>query len=370
MPVETIKVGDEEVTRFVFPMATTGTEAGVREADPPEAIIPGACYRGHTTILSGAPKAGKTTLIRDWIRTIGKAHDSVSQHSHFMLHDRMVKASRVLVFSEEAPYQWDSFFADMRQEGICRAASDGGENVADFEWCRIYDRRHRGIAPATPVERLLWIEAVIEMVKAMDIDLVIIDPVTRFLALASENDNAEVLNALVQLERVATEGECGLLMLHHTGKSGGQARGASAFLQNPDVLLTLRRAREEEDVDMAPDQDEVRILTGTGRFPEIEEIVACWRTDEDGFMATTTVEKVRKMTQNDTDADAILTFISREQPAREMLEAAEYDGISGAEIREETGLSQVRMHRAVRLLISKNAIFKRGTTRNARYHLT
>ncbi len=369
MPVEEIQVNGEPVTRFVFPPPTSGTESATNETEPPEAILPGVCYRFHTTLMSGAPKAGKTTLIRDWIRSIGKAHDSHTQHSHFMLRDRLVKASRVLVFSEEAPYQWDSFFADMRQENICKVATNADGAVCDFSWCQIYDRRHAGIAPTTPLERLLWIEAVIQMVKDLKIDMVIIDPITRFLALASENDNAEVLTALVQLERVASEGGCGLLMLHHTGKSGGQARGASAFLQNADVLLTLRHAREEEEILDAPDPNEVRMLTGTGRFPEIEGIVGCWRTD-DGFAATTSVSQGAKRSQTDHDADAILAFISGEQPARELLEAADYDGISGSDIREATGITQVRMHRAIRMLISKNAIWKRGTTKNARYHLT
>ena len=370
MPIEEIKRKDgETVIRWVFPPPVSGTEAATNEVDPPEAVIPGVAYRGHTSLLSGAPKAGKTTLLRDWIRNIARAHDSDSQHAPFMLRDRLVPAARVLIFSEEAPYQWDSFFQEMRIEGLCRYSRDNdGGNRCDYDWIRVFDRRHAGITPQKPTDRLLWIESVIELVKAWEIDLVVIDPLTRFLALASENDNSEVLTALVQLERIASEGDCALLMLHHTGKAGGQARGASAFLQNADVLLTLRHAREEEEVDEAPDQDHVRILTGTGRFEEIEHSVACWRTDR-GFEATTTVTHAKKMTQTEIDADAIVSYMRIEQPSREMLESSEFDGFPGNEIRDACKLDSIRLHRAVKILTAKNAVRKVGLTRNTRYYL-
>ena len=356
MAVETLKTKDgEEIVRWTFPPATSGSVASTTESTPPEAIIPGVAYRGHTSLLSGAPKAGKSTFLRDCIRTIAKAHDSVNQHHHFMLRDRLVKASRVLVFSEEAPFQWNSFFADMRSEDICRAATKFGEADCDFDWFHLYDRRHPGITPTNPIERKLWINAVIDMVDAFSIDLVVIDPVTRFLALTSENDNSEVLQAMVDLERIASDGKCALLMLHHTGKAGGQARGASAFLQNPDVLLTLRMAREDEEVAEAPDPGQVRVLTGTGRFQEIEPAVACWLT-EDGFEATRSVEKGQKRTQTDEDSDEILRFVSKIQPERELLADTVFDGIPGGEIRDSCKLTQVRMQRAMRMLLSKNAL--------------
>lgn len=370
MALETLKNNDgEEIVRWTFPPATSGSTASTTEIEPPEAILPGIAYRGHTSLLSGAPKAGKSTFLRDCIRTIAKAHDSLNQHSHFMLRDRLVKASNVLVFSEEAPFQWNSFFADMRSEDICRAATKFGEAACDFDWFRLYDRRHGGITPSNAIERRLWINAVIDMVDAYSIDLVVIDPITRFMALNSENDNSEVLQAMVEMERIAADGNCALLMLHHTGKAGGQARGASAFLQNPDVLLTLRMAREEEEVAEAPVPSEVRMLTGTGRFPEIEPSIACWLT-EDGFEATRSVDKAPRRTQADDDADEILRFISKVQPEREMLADTVFDGIAGGEIRTTAKLTPVRMQRAMRMLLSKNALRKTGSTRDARYFLT
>ena len=369
MALETLKTNEgEEVVRWTFPPATSGSSASTTEITPPEAILPGIAYRGHTSLLSGAPKAGKSTFLRDCIRTIAKAHDSVNQHSHFMLRDRLVKAAKVLVFSEEAPYQWNSFFADMRSEDICRAATKFGEADCDFDWFHLYDRRHAGITPTTGIERKLWINAVIDMVDAFDIDLVVIDPITRFMALNSENDNAEVLSAMIGMERIASGGKCALLMLHHTGKAGGQARGASAFLQNPDVLLTLRMAREDEEVAEAPEPSQVRVLTGSGRFPEIEPAMACWLT-EDGFEATRSVEQGHRRTQADDDADAILVLVNRLQPEREMLADSVFDGIPGGEIRKECKLTPVRMQRAMRMLLSKNALRKTGNTRDARYFL-
>jgi len=245
MPIEDIKTKEGTTTRFAFPPPITGTAAAMDKTPPPEAIIPGICWRGATSLISGAPKSGKSTLLRDWIRRIGKARFNENLHHQFVLPDRLVRAANILYFSEEAPFAWNAFFQEMQADKVCYAArSSEGENLSDFDWFRLFDRRHSGIAPLRADERSMWVDAVIEVVNHFDIDMVVLDPITRFLALTSENDNSEVLSAMMEVERIASEGNCALMMIHHTGKAGGQARGASAFLQNVDAILTLRKGRK------------------------------------------------------------------------------------------------------------------------------
>ena len=274
MPIEDIKTKEGTRTRFVFPSPVSGTDAAGCDSSPPEALIPGILWRSHCTLLAGAPKCGKSTLIRDWIKRVAKARHNPNLCHQFMLPDRLVRASNVLFFSEESPFAWNAFFQEMQADRVCYSSrSSDGQDQSDFDWFKLFDRRHTGIAPIRPDERSYWVDSVIEIVKAYEIDMVVLDPVTRFLALASENDNSEVLAAMVDVERIATEGNCGLLMLHHTSKAGGQARGASAFLQNADAILTLRKPREGEEVERLPirnpfasSKDQAGSMRSSGRW--------------------------------------------------------------------------------------------------------
>ena len=370
MPIEDVKTKEGTRTRFVFPSPVSGTDAAECDSSPPEALIPGILWRCHTTLLAGAPKCGKSTLIRDWIRRVAKARHNPNLCHQFMLPDRLVRASNVLFFSEESPFAWNAFFQEMQADRVCYSSrSSEGEDQSDFDWFKLFDRRHSGIAPIRPDERSYWVDSVIEIVKAYEIDMVVLDPVTRFLALASENDNSEVLAAMVDVERIATEGNCGLLMLHHTSKAGGQARGASAFLQNADAILTLRKPREGEEVDEAPDQDSVRILEGSGRFDEIIGKMGLWYQDNE-YHATDRVQvgKVRKIQED--DADVMLEFIRRNAPLAASLEEANWEGFTKEEIEKGTQISRSRFQRSMRTLVSKNAVTRLGNTRNTRYKLT
>ena len=370
MPLEDIKDNKGvTTTRFTFPVPITGTDAAIDDPTPPESILPGVAWRGHTTLLSGAPKAGKSTLIRDWIRRIGLAHFNENMHSHFVLPDRLVKAAKVLYFSEENPFAWNAFFAGLQEDEVCRSSwSADREPQSDFDWFQLYDRRHTGIAPVRADERKYWVDAVIEIVKLHNIDMVVVDPVTRFLALTSENDNMEVLSAMMEMERIATEGNCALLMLHHTGKAGGQARGASAFLQNVDVILTLRKPRDGEEVDEASNPETVRVLEGTGRFDEIVSRMGLWYEDAQ-YYGTDHVSAVRPMNPQGDDADRILQWVKMNTPIPGTIEDDQFGGFEKTEVMEGVDMKGSRFQRAMRTLVSKNAVRRDGNTRNTRYYL-
>jgi hypothetical protein len=159
-------------------------------------------------------------------------------------------------------------------------------------------------------------------------------------------------------------------MLHHTGKAGGQARGASAFLQNADAILTLRKPKEGEEVPEAPDQDSVRILEGVGRFDEIEPKIGLWFDGAEYFGTdrVSSTGKVRRLQED--DSDLIIMFVKKNAPIEASLESSNWEGFSKEEIETGTKLAGSRFQRAMRTLVSKNAITRLGNTRNTRYKLT
>lgn len=85
-------------------------------------------------------------------------------------------------------------------------------------------------------------EQVRDTVLKHGIKLVFLDTLGHHLAtvLDSENDNLAVLKAVRPWMRLARETRAAVVLVHHTGKSGQEYRGASAFGGVVDQILTLR----------------------------------------------------------------------------------------------------------------------------------
>ncbi len=347
MSVKVFKLNNgDEVQRFVLPVPSSGSELADSDLPSPAAVVPGMIYKGHVTLFSGAPKAGKSTVIRDILRRIHAAfatYDPVAS----MMPDRFIRPERTLVVSEESGWAWQEFAESL----------DGDSR--DKDWFKIMHRGHGRVAPGGSDELVLWVDAVIEMCKALEIGLVIVDPVTRFGAITCENDNSEVLRALMAFERIATETGAALVLLHHTTKGGNEPRGCSAWQQQPDVILSLRALGEKEEIEQAEgvQKHRVRILTGKGRFPEIEDSIVC-HCDEEGRYHHLPGVFDRFVSKAEYDSETILTAMR----ANRMM-------VKGSDIKDATKLAQGPFGRAMRLLVAKNRVIKSGTTMDTEYVL-
>ena len=349
MGIESVKLSTgETVERFIMPVPELAAELALKESEPPQAIIPGCVYAGHVTLFSGAPKAGKSTIVRDWLRRIHRASLADNQHYPFMLADRMIPKVNTLVISEESAWAWENFSAEVGAE----------ECPACLDWLFVLHRGHKGVAPSSSDELDLWVDTIISYIDHLSVKLVVIDPVSRFGAINCENDNSEVLRAMMAFERIASESGAGVLLMHHTTKGGNEPRGGGAWQQQPDVLLTLRSLGDKEDIEIeeCPDRSRLRLLTGKGRFAEIESNVVCWMDDESMYHGTTQGVFSTFSTAADRDGELIM---------RHLYDSPLANG--GAAIREATGLEANRFGRAMRALVSKNLVLKSGTTKNATY---
>lgn len=337
----------DEILKFVLPNPDTGSMLADAEMEPPTALVPGIAYRGATTLYCGAPKAGKSTLLRDLLRRIHQSHFSYTGVRSVVPHGN-VRAARVLIISEEAGWAWAEF-----AEGL------SGES-AGKDWLRVIHRGHGRISPGGRSELQPWVDAVIERVKVHEIDMVILDPVTRILALESENENSEVLRALMEVERIATEGNCSVVMVHHSSKSGATARGAGAWEQQPDVILNLRVLSDKEEVqneDGVP-KDRIRVLEGRGRFPGIVDR-AVLHMDEDREYHYLEGALLSGRTTADYDGERILQL---------MLKNPSMDYRAG-DLAAVLQMDIQRFRRAMRGLCEQNRVQKDGSTKNATYLL-
>jgi hypothetical protein len=337
----------DEIVKFVLPNPDTGSMLADAEMEPPTALIPGISYRGATTLFCGQPKAGKSTLLRDLLHRVHRCHMSYTGVRSVVPHGN-VRAARVLIISEEAGWAWAEF-----AEGL------PGESKGK-DWLRVIHRGHGRISPGGRSELRPWVDAVIERVKVHDIDIVILDPVTRILALESENENSEVLRALMEVERIATEGNCSVIMVHHSAKGGATARGAGAWEQQPDVILSLRVLTDKEEVqnDAGVPKERIRVLEGRGRFPGIVDRAAL-HMDEDRQYHYLEGAIMSGRTTADYDGERILQLMLK-NPAMEY-RANDLAAVMQMDIQ--------RFRRAMRGLCERNRVEKQGSTKDSTYLL-
>ncbi len=165
----------------------------------------GYLAKGRLTLLAGAPKAGKTTLTGHLVRAI-------VQEKTFL--DRSTQQGRVLWLGVE----------------------EHGDDVA---------RRFRelGVNEAVDVHTgPLWADhsvmrGITHHIKSQNIDIVVIDSLTRFWQVNDENDARQVAKGLVPLLELARETGVAIWAIHHARKGGGQ--NEDAFRGSTDVLAAV-----------------------------------------------------------------------------------------------------------------------------------
>lgn len=189
----------------------------LREIAPPtyEWIWDGYLARGQTTLLVSQWKAGKTTLLSVLLKKLADGGE---------LAGRRVRPARPLVVSEEDATLWNERIT----------ALDIGNHAAFM--CQ----------PDLPdLAEQAWpdlIEAATEAVKERGIKLVVIDPLSSFLAPNTESNPQAMHEALRRLKPLKQAGAA-ILILHHPAKGrpepGQAARGTGLLSAVVDITIEL-----------------------------------------------------------------------------------------------------------------------------------
>jgi hypothetical protein len=102
----------------------------------------------------------------------------------------------------------------------------------------------------------------VDMIRAQDGEVLVIDPFGRAFTGRNQNDAAEVTPWLVRLEDLAEQaGIAELVLTAHAGWEGERTRGSSALEDWPDVIVTMTRD---------PDTD-IRFMKAEGRDVDVPE---------------------------------------------------------------------------------------------------
>jgi RecA-family ATPase len=193
---------------------------------------------GALTLLTSLWKSGKTTLVSVLLAKL-KAGGRLAGLS--------LAPAKAVVISEEPPALWE-----LRSRQL-----DFGDHVGWF--CRPLPGK------PSPTDWLALIERVGQLHTERDVRLVVIDPLAAFLPGRSENDAATMLEALMPLQRLTSQG-MSVLVLHHPRKQesapGRAPRASGALLGHADILIEMRACPK------ASDDDRRRRLHASSRYDE------------------------------------------------------------------------------------------------------
>jgi hypothetical protein len=175
----------------------------------------GLIARGNLTLFTSQWKAGKTTLITGLLQQFATG-------GAFL--DRAVAPAKVLVVSEESRQTWAARLRRMPVGPHCRLLS------------RPFRRR------PTPEAWNKFVEHALDLHAAGNLDLLLVDPLAKFLPGSTESDLNALLEMLDPLQRLAEAG-AGVTILHHPRKKpseeGSSARGSGGLLASVDVIVEL-----------------------------------------------------------------------------------------------------------------------------------
>jgi hypothetical protein len=198
----------------------------------------GLIARRNLTLLTSQWKAGKTTLITGLLQHFAAADTFLG---------RAVTPAKVLVVSEESRETWADRLQRMPVGPHARLQS------------RPFQRR------PGPEQWQHLVDHAAELASVGDLDLLVIDPLARFLPGATESDLGAIYEFIDPLQHLAEFGPA-VLILHHPRKKraedGDSARGAGGLLAAVDIIVELSqfgRLRSDECR---------RRLFAMSRFPE------------------------------------------------------------------------------------------------------
>jgi hypothetical protein len=210
----------------------------------------GLIARRNVTLFTSQWKAGKTTLLTGLLQQLAAGGTFL---------DRPVVPAKVLVVSEESRTTWAERVKRMPLGPHCRLLA------------RPFPRR------PSPAQWERLVETAMELQAVGELDLLVIDPLARFLPGATESD----LNALLQMLdplQCLTDGGAGVTILHHPRKKrseeGNSARGHGGLLAAVDVIVELTR------YGALTSDTRRRKLYAVSRYPETpQQLVYEWAAD-------------------------------------------------------------------------------------------
>ena len=207
-----------QIARLDGPILRSLTMDNVETVDCPSKVDwlwHGFIARRNITLLTSQWKAGKTTLLTGLLQ-------SFAAGGKFL--ERAVAPTHALVVSEESQNTWADRLRRMPVGKHCRLlARPFPRRPSPEEWDRLIDHA-------------------LELQAVGELDLLVIDPLAKFLPGATESDLNALFRMLDPLQRL-TEAGAAVTILHHPRKKASEegcaARGSGGLLAAVDIIVEL-----------------------------------------------------------------------------------------------------------------------------------
>ena len=188
---------------------------------PPE-LIDGFVPSGGVMVLAGAPATGKSFTALSWAAAIAEGSPWFGRATR--------QASVLYVLGEG--------FSGFGKRIKAWKAVNGRpmSNNIDF-----IDGLTYGASLKDPAA----VQQLIGLINEVPTGLVVFDTLSVLANLTNENDNAEVAQIMANVHTIAQATGATVMVIHHTTKSTGSVRGASAFVGNSDTVVVA--AKEKND---------------------------------------------------------------------------------------------------------------------------
>jgi predicted ATP-dependent serine protease len=267
----------------------------------PNWLVRGLIVGGTVTLISGLPKAGKSSLVMGMVAKIAHGEDFIGLPT---------SKARTLILSEESALAF-------REKAIRFGLDDDGAAVVF--WSDVH---------AEPWGDILQQAA--EYAQAHDFDLLVIDTWNRWSGLSgdSENHAGAVLTSLAPVNIAAAEGLAVVLVTHARktpGEFGADVRGSNALVGSVDIAIKY----EPPSIGMRAGPT-TRLLRAWSRFAATPTELLL-NLDESGFHPLAIEER------SERDRATILATLAETEEPLSVDEISNRTGIEPQTVRRRLG---------------------------------
>ena len=188
----------------------------------PAELIEGFVPSGGVMVLAGAPGTGKSFTALSWAAAIAEGKPWFGQQT--------LQAPVVYVLGEG--------YRRFGKRAKAWASVNGGHTPDNVHFVD-------GLTQGINLKDADSVQQLIAMLAYVQPGLVIFDTLSVLSRLDSENDNSEVAQVMANVNKIVQATGATAMVIHHTTKSTGSVRGASAFVGNADTVVVAAKEKNE-----------------------------------------------------------------------------------------------------------------------------
>ena len=189
---------------------------------PPE-LIDGFVPSGGVMVLAGAPATGKSFTALSWAAAIAEGSPWFGRATR--------QASVLYVLGEG--------FSGFGKRIKAWKAVNGRSMSNNIDFID-------GLTYGASLKDPAAVQQLIGLINEVPTGLVVFDTLSVLANLTNENDNAEVAQVMANVHTIAQATGATVMVIHHTTKSTGSVRGASAFVGNSDTVVVAAKEKNSD----------------------------------------------------------------------------------------------------------------------------